>query len=258
MANPEPVRRDPDRRRGNDEARPVTVRIGSRGPVPGAMAGLILAFLVLAIIKPWGGPPASPHLVQEPTPRPSIHAGPAGPIAGSAGPIAEPARPGPSSSAWFHCGEQPDWRVYTLEIFADHVVRAWRGVEPAKAASGPLDPAIPLIQVGPNIDAVGYCGPWTSAERAPDGSVVAAWRIGQTVSAVPGFEPVLLVSVIADVPTALGGLYRPAIDRLDSRVLGTGRWTFGQYVLSIQAPGWERWWAVEIPRPGAAAPPKGP
>ena len=246
MANPEPVRRDPHRQSDNEEARPATVRIGSRDTVPGVMAGLIVAFLALAIIKPWVGPTASQHLVQE-SPRPTVDARPVEPVVGSAGPIGGPARPEPSSSAWFHCGEQPGWRVYTREIVAERIVRAWRDVEPATVVSGPLDPAIPVIQIGPVIDAVGFCGPTTGAERAPDGAGVSAWRIRQTVATPPVSMPVPLESLIVDMPTSLGGLYRPTTHRIHSNVSGASRWTRGRYVLSVHAQGWERWWAVEIP-----------
>ena len=246
MANPEPVRRDPDRRSDKRAATPVTVRIGSHDTVPSVVAGLIFAFLALAILKPWVGPTANRNLDQEPTARSTVDAGSIEPGPGSGAPTAGSDRPEPSSSAWFHCGEQPGWRVYTREIVADRIVRAWREVEPATAVSDPLDSAIPVIQIGPIIDAVGFCGPTFGSEQAPDDAAIGAWRIRQTTP--PVFTPVPLESVIPDLPTSLGGLYRPTTHRVHATVLGASRWTSGRYVLSIQAPGWERWWAVEIPR----------
>jgi hypothetical protein len=213
----------------------TTARIVGRGREPVALTILIVAFLAVAIIKPWAGPTASPHLVQGPTPQPSIPAAFAGPSL--------------PTSAWIHCGEPLGWRVYTRESFVDQIVRAWRSVEPAKAALGPLDPVIPLVQVGPVIDALGFCAPWTGADRAPDGSVVSVWRIDPTGPRGPTLELVPLESLVADMPSALGGLYRPATNPDHARVVHGGGWAIGRYVFSIQATGWERWWAVESSRP---------
>ena len=49
-------------------------------------------------------------------------------------------------------------------------VRSWKSFVPAYGASGPPDPEIPMIPVGARIDALGYCSPWSDAERPPAGA----------------------------------------------------------------------------------------
>jgi len=248
----------------------VTVRIARRGRQTGWLFTIIAVFIVIAVAKPWAGGPRPPRpLVQGsfvlPTPTPAAFPGP----------------PAAAEALQLQCGEPLGWRVFTHEEFLGRTVRTWRAVEPALAAWGPLDPRVPVIQVGPLIDALGYCSSWTRADRPPADVAVSAWRIGgsdrdgETAVAVP------LESLVPEWPTDLGALFSPATGNApgrsgsatgsgspsaspsegDSRTgneIGSVRdapdvsWSLGRYVFAVRADGFERWWAVNISRPGPA------
>jgi hypothetical protein len=235
----------------------ATVRVARRGRQTSWLAAVLAALVVVAVAKPWGGGVARP----------------AGPLVqGSFVLPSEPAAPfpGPPAAAealQSQCGEPLGWRVFTHEEFLGRTVRTWRAVEPALAASGPLDPGVPIIQVGPMIEALGYCSSWTRADRPPSGVAVSAWRIagseraGQTAVAVP------LESLVPEWPTDLGALFSPAAGGAAARggsgnATGNGgdarsdapeaSWSLGRYVFALRADGFERWWAVNISRPGPA------
>lgn len=228
----------------------ATVRIGRRGHQPGVFVAITAAFLVLAIAKPWAGPAQPRPLVQSSFVLPSA-ATPDG--ATVIDPIAQ--------ALEVQCGEPLGWRVFTHEDFLGRTFRTWRSVVPMVSASGPLDPAVPVIQVGPTIEALGYCSPWTDGERPPVGVTVSAWRIAAATTPDPTAQAVPLESIIPEWPIDLGALFSPgtsgatvsARDRAPFAV-GTGArsWSIGRYVFAIRAPGWERWWAVNISRPGQA------
>src|SRR4051794_21871850 len=117
---------EPDRPR--PPVRPATVRLGSHGREPVVLIAVLLIFLVGAMWKPWAGPARSRPLVQARTPQPTVA------VSASADPLA---------GIRAECEEPNGWRVYSREGFLDQTVRVWRSVEPAAAATGPLDPGIP-------------------------------------------------------------------------------------------------------------------
>jgi hypothetical protein len=245
----------------------ATVRIARRGRQTGWLVALVAVFIVVAIAKPWAGGPQPPrHLVQGSFVLPT------------ATPAAFPGPPAAAEALQLQCGEPLGWRVFTHEEFLGRTVRTWRAVEPALAAWGPLDPGVPIIEVGPLIDALGYCSSWTRADRPPADVAVSAWRIagsdraGETAVAVP------LESLVPDWPTDLGALFSPAAGSASARAgsatgspgigsagsegagIGSGArsdaadpsWSLGRYVFAVRADGFERWWAVNISRPGPA------
>ena len=149
-----------------------------------------------------------------------------------------------------HCEEPVGWRVYTSERWARLTVRSWKTIDPADGASDPLDPAIPIIPLAAQIDALGYCSPWTDPERPPADAVVNGWRLTPDGSGVqPIAERIVLRPADPGWPSVLGALYGPPANRFDPNAIGTIGWPSGRYVFEIRAPGFERWWGVDIEPP---------
>ena len=222
---------------------PFTVRLGPGGRGPGTIAILIVVFVALALVKPWawGGSGGAPR----PTPRI-----PAAPVSlPSADPLA---------TLRAHCQEPIGWRIYSRERWAKMTVRSWKSFVPAYSASGPLDPEIPVTPVGARIDALGYCSPWSDAERPPAGAQVSGWKVdgdlgyGDRTFAVT----IALQPVDPGWPSLLGALYGPPVNRFDPTVSDTVGWPGGRYVFAIQAPGYERWWGVDIEPPPVTGSPR--
>lgn len=216
-----------------DVGRPTTtVRIaaGDRGPV--VLALLITGFLAIAIAKPWVEQIAANRPVANPT----------------ADPTATPAPTADRMAALrVHCQDPLGWRVYSHEAWLGRAVRTWRSLEPATTASGPLDPAIPVVPLGPNVVGLGYCSPWSGADRAPDRAIVQAWRLRDpTARGGDPFTRVELRLVAPRPPTPLGAIYGPLADRADPAEPGALGWPAGRYVFAVHTDSWERWWAVEV------------
>lgn len=226
----------------------ATVRVGRRGRLPEALVALTVVFLVLALAKPWASPPRPRLLVQEAFALPS--AGPA--IAGA------------TAELEAQCGEPLGWTIFTRERWNGQMVRAWRAVEPAKMASGPLDPAVPLIRVGASIAALGYCSPWGDGERAPLQVAISAWHIVGPDAEHPAADPLTLGSVVPGSPIGLGALFGPDTGEPvhasppatpaatpaatpGGVASGAATWALGRYVFALRTRAWERWWAVNIP-----------
>jgi hypothetical protein len=238
-----PDRAPADRRAGEPSRAPAAVRIADGGRGPFLLAALILVFIVGAVLKPWA-PPARPQgLVQGATPQPTL--------------VAPSVEPDALAGLRAQCEEPEGWRVYSRGGFLDLAVRVWRSVEPATAAVGPLDPAMPLIQVGVVNEAVGYCAPWTGAERPPDVSLVSAWRLARDAGGSQAAVAVPLVRVAPDRASVLGALYAGPADGSDPADGTTAGWPLGRYVFAVRSPTWERWWAVDISTPSAAPDPAG-
>ena len=243
---------------GAEPPRTATVRIPRHARQTSWLITFLAVFVVIAVAKPWAGGPRPP--------KPLVQGSFALPTTTQA---AFPGPPAAAAALQLQCGEPLGWRVFTHEEFLGRTVRAWRAVVPALAAWGPLDPGVPVIQVGPAIDALGYCSSWTREDRPPAGVAVSAWliagsdRAGQTAIAVP------LESLVPEWPTDLGALFSPAAGNAPAKggtssasPTGGGSgarsdardasWSLGQYVFALRADGFERWWAVNISRPGPA------
>jgi hypothetical protein len=217
---------------------PVTVRLSSAGRGPGTVVGLIAIFVAVALIKPWafGGaaaPRPTPRMTAAPTAAPSVD---------------------PLAALRVHCQEPAGWRIYSRERWATVTLRSWRSLDPVAVANGPLDPAIPIVPLGAQVDALGYCSPWGAGERPPDTARVDGWLIaadGGAGRAVAG--TIRLQPVDPSWPSTLGALYGPPVDRFDSNAVETIGWPSGRYVFAIRAPGYQRWWGVDVEPP----PPRG-
>lgn len=230
----------------SDVARPVarTVRIAARDRRPVIALIAIGAFLAVAIVKPWAGtagdrPATTGRAIVT---MPAAASGPASAVI-----------PGSDAAERIraHCQDPLGWRVYSREQWTDSAVRVWRRLEPADRASGPLDPTLPVVEVGPDVSAVGYCSPWTGIERPPDGASVTAWWIDRQ-GANPIARPLELRSVAPSAPNVLGVLYGPA-NAPGARPAGpVAHWSPGRFVFVVGGTDFTRWWAVDV-LPGSLA-----
>lgn len=223
--------RDADHR---SAAAPPTIRLASPGRGPGIATALIAIFVALALVKPWAGPPGAPR------PTPHVTAPPV--AAPSIDPLAELRR---------NCQEPMGWRIYSRERWAKMTVRSWKSFDPAYGASSPLDPEIPILPIGAQIEALGYCSPWTGSERPSADARVTGWQLtsDRGIDDESVAVPISLEPEDPRWPGVLGALYGPPVNRFDSTVAETLGWPGGRYVFAIRAPGFERWWGVEIEPP---------
>jgi hypothetical protein len=233
-----PDREPVDPRAGERSRPPAAVRIADGGRGPFLLAALILVFIVGAVLKPWASAARPQGLIQGATPQPTA--------------VAPSVEPDALAGLRAQCEEPKGWRVYSRGGFLDLAVRVWRSVEPATAAAGPLDPAMPLIQVGVVNEAVGYCAPWAGAERPPDVSLVSAWRLARDAGGSLAAVAVPLVRVAPDRASVLGALYAGPADGSGPADGTAAAWPLGRYVFAVRSPEWERWWAVDISTPNTA------
>ena len=230
----------------NAVTRPApTVRIAARDRSPGAWAGLIVLFVVAAFLKPWDTAshalaPSGPGL----TVSPASH---------------QSSGPDPLAGLREHCQEPLGWRVYSRELWIGRPVRTWRSIEPAGHASGPADRALPFVALGPIVDALGYCSPWTGLERPPENARISAWR-DNVDDGTAGMTALPLRAIAPDDPTALGALFVPLEPSRAAASAGRAPnptlagWPAGGYVFALRATGWERWWAVQVAPPDESSP----
>lgn len=207
----------------------------------------VAAFLVIAILKPWGAttPAAGSRTNVSPPPDRQL--------------IAAAPRDDDLADLRSNCDEPFGWRVYSREgPITGMPFRVWSSVTPAISADGPTDPSIPLVQVAPTIEALGYCAPWRGPEAPPEGVAVAAWELeagprqGDPITA----RPLSLVAVAPVRPSQFTGLYHEHDASRPSASHGRDEtWPHGQYVFRVAADGWARWWAVEVSVPWASVPP---
>jgi hypothetical protein len=237
---------------------PQLTRIADPGRGPGVALAAAAVFLVLAILKPW-------------TAIPGFDAG-GSQGTGAGGPNPEQAtRSGaaPRSTASVaaealsdlerHCPQPAGWRVFAHERWSGGTVRSWKSLTPARHASGPLDPTIPVVQVtSQQIPLLGYCAPWSGPDQPPDAAAVSVWRlVPNDRSATPGGgtqaqmpELLRLQRVFPSEATILGALYAPpsvagAPPNRGPRAIES--WPAGLYVFGLlDGAAFQRWWAVEV------------
>ncbi len=214
----------------------TTIRLAGRGHGPSALIGAIALFLALAWIKPW--PVAAP-----------------GPTVGTAAPTATPtSTPDPLSNLKYHCQEPSGWRVYARERWGGRLLRSWRTLDPAHAATGPLDQGLPVVPLGASISSLGYCSPWNTVDRPPAGAAVEVWRLMPTAGGTAGWTAAKVHQGASEpVPaTILAGLFDPPpLSGRSDDAGGPGGWAPGRWVFAIRTAGYERWWAVDIQPPAS-------
>lgn len=249
---------------GIHQPSPSLIQLGRAGRPPGILAVAFVLFVAIAIVKPW------PDTARAPTPVEPRRAVAAATPKPTADPLAE---------LRSHCEQPLGWRVYSIERWADQTLRIWRSLQPAAAAADATDPRIPAIPLGPAVELAGYCSPWDGPERPPAGGRLLAWSIE---AAAGGGHPIpIALDVVAPhPPSVLGALLGPPAAAISSSArpgAGSGTpplpsaragsgpppspqrggpiWPSGHFVFELVAPGWQRWWAIDIPAP--VAPPAG-
>lgn len=247
---PRPVRGSAVRRgrheRTEPEAAPETPivavqRIGGPDRRAFGLVVIVLAVLLVAVVKPWGGaPPAADRTAVAIAPRQ---------------PLATPAdsgrsRPRPSARAdgeVIPCWSSDDWRAVTVERRERQTVISWMAVDPV-SAGGADDPAIPVLRVvADHVMALGFCEPLSTdvpIESLP--GALSVWRLteesrsGDTI--VTRVEPLRAAAPIEEDAAAV---FRP----------GSGEWRPGRYAVQVLAtaarardgrPLRGRWFGVEI------------
>jgi hypothetical protein len=221
-----------------------TIRLAGGGHGPSIVVAVVAVFLAIAWIKPW--PSAAPRAAVVP-----------------AGPTRPPPEPttDPLSDLKYHCQEPPGWRVYARERWAGRALRSWRTMEPARAATGPLDPGIPVIPLGATIVNLGFCSPWNTAERPPAGATVAAWRLTARTDPRSGWDatPIELRATAPTPATEVAGLFAPPARGFDPGSSSVdGIWAAGRWVFTVREADYERWWAIDVQLPGPPSVPVPP
>jgi hypothetical protein len=134
------------------------------------------------------------------------------------------------------CYEPLSWRTATIETWRDRTVRVWRAIDPV-AASGPLDPAIPIVPaVGSRVAAIGFCAPIAGPDRPADTTTIEAWRRTQDGDGGGGASGAVPVDLRRLVPAGssspLGGLFGPPVTGTGA----SGGWPAGVVVFRFGQP----------------------
>ena len=236
-----------------DRRRPPTarlVRIGAPDRGPFVLAAAAVLFLAIAVVKPWPGSGGTQGPVPAATPVPTAQ------------PTVDPL-----AAIRLDCQDPPGWRIFSRERWAHRELRSWRTLDPAHAAFGPLDPAIPDLPIGPGIVALGYCAIWSGPDQPPDDAVVHAWSVAPTGGRA---TPIVLDSASRTLHPPLGALFGPpavATPPDGSTPPGSPAapgspapadlWPPGTFVFEVEAGTFQRWWAITIfddPRPPQPTP----
>jgi hypothetical protein len=217
--------------------------VSRHGRAPAVVAGVAIAFIGLALLKPWSWA-LGPDL-------PGGAGRPAAVGAADRG-VARGAAPSPSAAeasieaVQAFCMDPGSWRTATIEQWSpEQTVRVWRRIEPHRA-SGPTDPGIDVVPaVGETVPAIGYCAPAGGPDRPGGPAAVDAWRVdGQSATSID-----LRRLAPVDGVSELGALWAPP-------VAGTTSWPDGRYVfrfVELAAGADAVWFAVEVrtdPPPG--------
>jgi hypothetical protein len=202
----------------------------AHGPFAGAL--LVLAFVVVAIAKPWGPEPTPPGGAG-PSIRPSASATPRH----SAG---TGRTDGAFDEILAHCLDPQGWRVFAWERWSNRTVRSWKSLVPIVHARGPGDSRIPVTVVAAaEVLALGYCAPTRGRELPPEDVQVTVWRIEGRVA-----TEVQVERVEPERENPFGGLFVPSGPR------DRDRWSDGHFVFSVWSETYQRWWAVDLNESG--------
>jgi hypothetical protein len=184
---------------------------------------LAAAFVVVAVLKPWGG---------------------GGPIAATLRPdAAVPIETAPAATedrsaaglAVSVCLGSGGWRIASLETWGNHDVRVWRAIEPVTRVTGPLDPMIPTVPIVADVlTGLGWCAPAFGAAQPVGPARVRAWRVVDGVARSVTLRQVQPVDGI----TPIAALYLPA----------GGPWTTGLVVFQYAdtGTGWSGWLGADL------------
>lgn len=222
------------------------VSLTSRRPPIGRWAVIATVILVVVVAKPWqsvstGASATAPRTPVPRPPEPSSVPTPAG--------NKDPAR---LAVATF-CLDTRTWLVASVERSfersSEQRIRVWRALEPATSASGPDDPAIPIVSiVSEGLTELGWCAP-TVADETPSPPVdVRVW-----IRAPGGARPITLdTSRPVSDRSPYGAIYGPPGQGPSSKA---DWWPNGTFVFRYrEADGRERWFAIEVETRSVASP----
>jgi hypothetical protein len=214
------------------------VSLAGRRPPIERWAVIAAAILVIVVAKPWQSPGDGSGAAGSTTVSRHATEPPAG-----ASPAASD-DPAAVTVAAF-CLNTRSWLVASVERTVGHAgdqrIHVWRVLEPAPAASGPDDPAIPDVSiVSEGLTELGWCAPIVGDEKPVPPVDLSVW-----LRAPGGARLVTLDSSRpASDHTPYGAMYRPPGKGPSSKAAA---WPDGTYVFRYrEGDGRERWFAIEV------------
>ena len=213
--------------------------------------GVVAVLVGLAILKPWG--------VAAPSPSRAPRLATPTPVVVTPEPTADVSAEGLASPICLGAG---GWRVVSRETWETQDVRVWRAIEPAPAATGPLDPVIPSVPiVAVELTALGWCAPAYGPAKPVGPATVSAWWVEGGVATallLEQLQPATGVTPLAALYLPLGGCptnlrcaapgASPGGGPAASSPPGGGAWTTGRVVFHWvdEGAGTEAWLAADI------------
>jgi len=233
---------EPDPEPGGGDPPPaatVLVRTGSQPPLLSAGTVLIVGFVLLSMVKPWGEEPATRWEA-------ASSAGPGPSVAASPSPTPSPAL-SRSEAIAAQCRAPFGWRIVTHQHAQERDLRIWWAISPVVADSA-WDPSIPFLSiVSDSIIDLGYCAPLFGSNRPASGGSVRVWRVDPATRTAELIAPRRIAPDFAD---ALLAVYAPP----DATGSATGSWPAGRYLFTVDG----HWFGVDLriltSRPAGADP----
>ena len=206
----------------------VHVRTARPSPAVPASVALVLVFLAVAIVKPWGGIASSGSPVASASAAAADASG--GPEAAVPTPVLDR---GLAVAA--ECHAPSGWRIVTNEHWQGREVRIWWAIEPVRSTSA-FDPSIPYLSVVSDaILQLGYCAPLFEPEKPASSEAVGIWRIDPVASTAEAIHPTRIAPAFDDAAAAI---WAPP----GSATAGTASWPTGRYVIGVGG----RWFGVDL------------
>jgi hypothetical protein len=205
------------------DLRVTRVQPAHAAPRISAAMWVVAAFVVIAVVKPWGGGGRSAATLA-----PQLGA----PLEVASAPTEDRSAIGLAMPVCLGTGA---WRVATLETWRERDVRVWRAIEPVTEATGPLDVAIPAVPVVADLlSGLGWCAPAFGDDEPVGPATVRAWLVVGGVARVVALRQVQP----ADGVTPIAALYVPQ----------GGAWTTGRVVFQYRddGTGTVRWFAADL------------
>jgi hypothetical protein len=161
---------------------PNTVRVRSpfaRPREPSIVVAVIVAFLLIALLKPWSFGDNGSNGGQ-PRPQAAIPSSRAGAIAEEPSQTATPSIPDPNA---MDCLSDPTEQIVIIERWAGHEIRSWIAAA-EMTASGPLDERlVPIPIFSAHVIGLGICAPRARAgPQQPAARLLDVQSIVQTAS----------------------------------------------------------------------------
>ena len=154
------------------------VGLTARRPPVGRWLAITAVALAIVVAKPWSSPNAPRGAGADGAVTGGPVGGPRNPSAAVPAAIPSTVAEGARQIVAAFCLEPSSWLIASVERWRDQRIRVWRALEPATAASGPDDPAIPIVTVvSEGLTELGWCAPVVGAER-PAGPGDSLERLG--------------------------------------------------------------------------------